>query len=246
VTGVYAIVIALGLVILFLGILVAGLLRSHAEILRKLDSLGAGVDAGDGALGAQHQMTLGPTRTVSRKAPDIAGINPDGEPVVVSASIGTDPLLIAFLSTTCSSCTMFWENLDRPERIFGERRHRILITTLGESEESPTRAQALTRGEADVVMSSQAWQDYEVPGAPYFVVVDPKQGVIGEGSSSTFDALQQFLVDSTSDGRWDRGRRDKYVADAERESRVDDELRRAGIDPGDPRLYPEPGELTDE
>ena len=35
-----------GIVILLLTVLVAGLLRSHAEILRKLDALGAGDEPG--------------------------------------------------------------------------------------------------------------------------------------------------------------------------------------------------------
>ena len=241
-----ALIATLGLIVLLLGLLVAGLLRSHAEILRKLDSLGAGVDVGGHPDQAAHQLTLSPTRSVAGAAPDIAGVNPDGEPVVVSTTVGEDPLLIAFLSTTCSSCTMFWENLDQPTRTFGSRRHRVLISTLGESEESPTRAQALTSGDADVVMSSQAWADYEVPGAPYFVVVDPRQGVIGQGSASTFEALQQFLVDSTNDRRWDRQRGQKSPGFSESERQVDEELRNAGIEPGDQRLYPERGELGGE
>jgi hypothetical protein len=244
-TATYAIVIALGLIVFLLGLLVAGLLRSHAEILRKLDSLGAGVDAGDHAHGQEHRLTLAPTQNAVGEAPDIAGVNPDGEPVVVSATVGSDPLLIAFLSTSCSSCIVFWENLDRPTQIFGDRRHRILITTLGESEESPTRAQSLARGEADVVMSTQAWQDYEVPGAPYFVVVDPREGVIGQGSASTFESLEQFLVDSTNDRLWDRARRLGRRVDADDAQMMDEELRRAGIEPGDKSLYPEPGDIED-
>ncbi len=241
-----ALIATLGLIVFLLGLLVAGLLRSHAEILRKLDSLGAGVDPGDEAYRTGHQLTLSPTRTAASLAPDIAGVNPNGEPVVISSSLGSDPLLIAFLSTTCSSCTLFWENLDQPTRTFGDRRHRVLITTLGESEESPTRAQSLTRGDADVVMSSQAWADYDVPGAPYFVVVDPEQGIVGQGSASTFDALQQFLVDSTNDRRWDRTRGPRNEGFTESESRVDEELRRAGIEPGDKSLYPERGDLESD
>ena len=37
-----ALVVALGVVVALLGVLVAGLLRSHAEILRQLHALGAG------------------------------------------------------------------------------------------------------------------------------------------------------------------------------------------------------------
>lgn len=235
-------VIALGVVVGLLTMLVVGLLRSHAEILRKLDSLGAGVEV-DGAGGHSHegQLTLsaGP-RAAQGATPDLVGVNPEGEPVVISTSVGTEPLLIAFLSTTCSSCTVFWENLDGSDRYFGGIRHRVVIATLGADEESPTRAQSLVRGQADVVMTSQGWADFEVPGAPYFAMIDPGRGIIGEGSATTYQALEEFLVDSTNDSKWDRRRAQKDRTGIERETRIDEELRAAGIEPGDPRLYPEP------
>jgi hypothetical protein len=207
--------------------------------LRKLDSLGAGVEAGSGH---DHESRIELTRTNASEAavPDLVGVNPDGEPIAVSLTMGSDPTLLAFLSTSCSSCSVFWENLDSSQRYFGGRRHRVIIATLGADEESPTRAQSLARGQADVVMSSQGWDAFDVPGAPYFMVIDPEQGVVGEGSASTFEALEEFLTDATNDSRWDRNRAKKSRADAAREARIDAELRAAGIEPGDPRLYPEP------
>ncbi len=234
-------VIALAVVVGLLGLLVVGLLRSHAEILRKLDSLGAGVEVDGGGHSHEGQLTLsaGP-RGAEGATPDLVGVNPNGEPVAVSTSVGTEPLLVAFLSTTCSSCTVFWENLDGSERYFGGIRHRVVIATLGANEESPTRAQSMVRGQADVVMTSQGWADFEVPGAPYFAVIDPERGIVGEGSATTYQALEEFLVDSTNDSKWDRRRAQKDRTGMERESRIDEELRAAGIEPGDPRLYPDP------
>jgi hypothetical protein len=95
-------------------------------------------------------------------------------------------------------------------------------------------------------MTSQGWKEFEVPGAPYFVMVDPARGVVGEGSAMTFSALEEFLDDSTSDQTWDRDRSRKSNADAERENRIDRELRDAGIRPGDPRLYPTPESTKDD
>ncbi|MEX1094239.1 MAG: hypothetical protein WEF28_13945 [Acidimicrobiia bacterium] len=234
-------VIALAVVVGLLALLVVGLLRSHAEILRKLDSLGAGVEIAGGGHVHEDQLKLSPgPRAAQGATPDLIGVNPDGEPVAVSTSVGTEPLLVAFLSTTCSSCTVFWENLDGSERYFGGIRHRVVIATLGADEESPTRAQSLVRGQADVVMTSQGWADFEVPGAPYFAVIDPARGIVGEGSATTYQALEEFLVDSTNDSKWDRRRAQKDRTGIERESRIDEELRAAGIEPGDPRLYPEP------
>lgn len=242
-TAVWGALVALAIVVGLLGLLVVGLLRSHAAILKQLEQLGAGLGDDHRHGEEDHRLELGPSRSARSGVPDIAGLSPDGEPLVVSTTVGTDPTLVAFLSTSCSSCTVFWEGLDQDAMAFGDRRHRVVIATLGEDEESPTRAQALARGSADVVMSSAAWSDFQVPGAPYFVLLDPSRGVIGEGSASTFEALERFLSDAANDRRWDERRANKSRADAEREARVDDELRAAGIEPGDQRLYPRPGEI---
>ena len=242
-TAVYGMLIALALIVLFLGMLIIGLLRSHGEILRRLESIGAG-----GGDEHQHEstITLSATRPASRSMPDIAGVDPHGSPVVASATLGEDPTLLAFLSTSCSSCTMFWENLDSSTRYFGDHRHRVVIVTKGEDEESPTRTISLARGSADVIMSSSAWDEFGVPGAPYFVLIDPTSGdILGEGSASTFDALEEFLTDASNDQQWDRRRARKHKSDAIREEKVDDELRESGLEPGDPRMYPSHGDITE-
>lgn len=244
-TGVYAIVIALAVVLALMGILVVGLLRSHADILRRLEGIGAGLEGADHDHSPTSQIML-TRRESAPKAIDrqVTGITPDGEPVVMSLGIGSDPTLVAFLSTTCSTCTPFWEGLQSSLMHFGGHRHRVVIVTLGESEESPTRAQSLAKHEVDVVMSSTTWQDFEVPGAPYFVLLEPGSGrVVGEGSAMTFESLEEFLSDATNDQKWDLQTSGRLESE---ESRIDAELRRAGILPGDPRLYHVKGEIAED
>jgi hypothetical protein len=238
-TGVYAAIIGLTLIVLFLGLLVAGLLRSHAAILRQLDSIGAGL--GDSSEEEHSQRLSLQAKPWSEGAPLLVGTDPGGEPIAISPDVGKDPLLIAFLSTSCSSCTLFWEGLDQATMEFGGNPHRLVVATLGPEEESPTRAGSLSRGDVAVVMSSQAWADYGVPGAPYFAVVEPGKGIIGEGSADNFEALATFLGDAANDRRWDQTGRDEFGAD--RASRIDRELREAGIEPGDPRLHHQPGDI---
>lgn len=242
--AVYGVVIALAVVIALLGMLVIGLLRSHADILRRLESMGAGLE-GEHAHGSQ-QLTLTHRRSQVTDR-NISGMTPDGEPLVVSLGASPDPTLLAFLSTTCSSCTPFWEGLASSLMHFGGHRHRVLIVTLGESEESPTRAQSMATGSADVVMSSQAWSEFEVPGAPYFVLVEGGTGqIVGEGSAMTYEALEEFLRDSTNDRLWDRRAGSAGAGPTvEEESRIDAELREAGIEPNDPRLYPNRDDAAD-
>lgn len=238
-TGVYAIVIALAVVVALLGILVIGLLRSHADILRRFESVGAGLGAGHDH-GSQITLTRRPTGAVAERR--VTGVTPDGEPVVLSLGSGQDPTLIAFLSTTCSTCTPFWEGLQSSLMHFGGHRHRVVVVTLGESEESPTRAQSMAKPGVDVIMSSSTWSDFEVPGAPYFVLIEPEtHRVVGEGSAMTFESLEEFLSDATNDQKWDlqtSGYRDE-------ESRIDADLRAAGILPGDARLYPKKGDISE-
>jgi hypothetical protein len=241
VTGVYAVVIALAVIVALLGILVVGLLRSHADILRRLESVGAGLEGTHG-----HSSQIALTRREVAPVPDrrVTGVTPDGEPVVLSLAAGHDPTLVAFLSTTCSSCTPFWEGLESSSMHFGGHRHRVVVVTMGESEESPTRAMSLARPGIDVVMSSSTWSDFEVPGAPYFVVLEAESGrVIGEGSAMTFESLEEFLTDAANDQKWDLGQSGGMTNE---EDRIDADLRRAGILPGDPRLYPRKGEISED
>ena len=239
-TGVYALVIGLAVIVALLGILVVGLLRSHADILRRLESVGAGLD-GSHDHSSQITMTRRDTGAVAERT--VTGVTPDGEPVVVSLGAGTDPTLIAFLSTTCSTCTPFWEGLESSTMHFGGHRHRVLVVTLGESEESPTRAQSMAKSGVDVVMSSSGWADFEVPGAPYFALIEPQtHRVIGEGSAMTFESLEEFLSDATNDQKWDL----QTSGQPSEEDRIDADLRRAGILPGDPRLYPKRGDIPED
>jgi hypothetical protein len=236
------VVIALALVVGLLGILVVGLLRSHADILRRLESIGAGLD---GSHEHSSQITLTRRDAVSVAERRVIGVTPDGEPVVVSLSAGADPTLIAFLSTTCSTCTPFWEGLESSLMHFGGHRHRVLIVTLGESEESPTRAQSMAKPGVDVIMSSTSWSEFEVPGAPYFALIEAETSrVVGEGSAMTFESLEEFLSDATNDQKWDL--QTSGGVGISEEDRIDAELRRAGILPGDPRLYPDKGDISED
>ncbi len=235
------IVVALGVLVFFLGVLVVALLKSHAEILRRLDRLGMRLDL------PEHESHIDFTprsNADSVGVADLVGSDPDGNPMTMSMRVGSEPVLLAFLSTSCSSCTPFWERIDDSVLRMAGRHVRAAIVTLGPEEESPTRAAALRTGAADVMMSSSGWSSYAVPGAPYFALVDTKaRTVLGEGTATTFEALQQFVVDALNDIDWDR-QRSQDRTDADREQIVDDELRRAGLEPNDPRLYHEPGDVN--
>src|SRR5688500_7493192 len=110
-----ALAVALTFMVLLLSVLVLGLLRSHADILRALHSLGAGIGdpmAEDDAPSTSVPITMGPTLPAERRghAPDVVGTTLDGDARSVSMT-ATDLTFLAFLSGGCSTCAEFWRGL---------------------------------------------------------------------------------------------------------------------------------------
>jgi hypothetical protein len=220
-------VVAEAVAIALLGLLVAGLLRSHAEILRRLHDLGAGMDPETGPMPVTFDGTRLPART-DRPAHDISGVTPDDEGVAVGVLGVEHPSLLAFLTSGCLTCEGFWAAFADPARRVLPRGTRLVVVTKGPEHESESRVRELAGPGLDVVMSSAAWDDYDVPVAPYFVHVDGASGEVrGEGAAQTWDQLVALLDRALADG--DDG-----------EARADRALMAAGIMPGDPRLYPTP------
>jgi hypothetical protein len=239
-----ALVVVEALVLVLLGVLVAGLLRSHAEILRILHGLGANVGQAP-ELGAPTGARVGDSPEagapgVGRSAAsDVVGESPDGEVVVVSISGAPHRTFLAFLSSGCLTCNSFWSDFARSNQQQFRSDTRPLIVTKGPDAESVSAIQRLAPGNMGVVMSTEAWDRYAVPGSPYFVLVDgPSNRVLGKGTASRWDQLQHLIAQADDDTRVvyshasGRGSRDSRI-------HVDSDLLAAGIYPGHPSLYPQ-------
>jgi hypothetical protein len=230
------------LALALLSVLVVGLLRSHAEILRRLHDLGVNLD--DDAAASPRPVPVAPPspRLAGEGAPAITGVTPFDEAVAVSPA--SRDTLLAFLTTGCTSCQAFWDALrDTAETPAGAR---VVVVTRGPGDESVGTARKLAGGRVDVVMSSDAWRDYAVPGAPYFVQVASGR-VAGEGTAKTWHQVLQLLDAAGSDQGLagnNKGLTGPWSTDAEREQRIDAELDAAGIRPGDPRLYHRPADTA--
>lgn len=253
-----AALVALSLVVALLCLLVAGLLRSHAVILRRLHELGAGIE--------QSSPAAGPTPVASPalRAADInvqPGIpRPSGDDSFASAVdiegatltegsvhlrvVGVEhDTLLAFLSSTCLTCSAFWETFGSSKDFNLPEGTRLIIVAKGPHEESPGALSRVAPTGIDLVMSSDAWAHYKVPGSPYFVSIEGRSGrVRGEGTGLDWTQVAGLLAQATGDLRFTMGeagaRKRKPASDAERELAVDRELMAAGLFPGDPRLYP--------
>lgn len=227
-------VVLLATVVALLGVLVAGLLRSHAEILRALHELGVGLDPDALPASTAAEPRLAPRP--GRPAADIAGVTPSGDAVSISVVGASHPTLLAFLTSGCSTCAGFWSAFaDRRRRVPGDA--RLVAVTKGPEGDSPGRLTKFTPPDVPVVMSTEAWDAYDVPVAPYFVYVDgPTGAIVGEGASATWEHLCSMLEQALVDAGMATGHRRRG---ARRTDLVDDTLRQAGIEPGDPSLYPQ-------
>jgi hypothetical protein len=140
--------------------------------------------------------------------------------------------LLAFLSSGCLTCAAFWEALGAGGDLGLPANMRVVAVTKDPGEESAAAIHTLSSGQT-VVMSTQAWFDYEVPGSPYFVHVNATTGrVAGEGTASTWEQVVSLVSRAAADATRSR------VSARRNEDRTDQELTAAGILPGDPSLYP--------
>jgi hypothetical protein len=223
-------------------VLVAGLLRSHAELLRRLgpDSSDARADV-DAQPSAVRAPSGGPAPR--RPAPALRGVTPGGDAVALDfAHAGGTLTLLAFLTTGCSTCAGFWDTLAQPRLPAGVE---VVIVAHGADRERVSRVAGLAPEGVPVVMSSQAWLDYEVPGAPYFVLAG--QAILGEGVASTWPALASLVADAIEEEQEagalsvravPGGRTSSRASSTTRAGRIDDTLAAGGIGPDHPSLYP--------
>jgi hypothetical protein len=240
-----ALVVVEACAIALLALLVAGLLRSHAEILRALHELGAGIDPDAENSTVFHSAAApgdAPARDRGVPAADLEGLSPHGEPLAIGVVGARHRTLLAFLSSGCLTCHGFWAALDGDAERSLPRDTRVVIITKGDDAESVTRVSKLSPRHVPVMMSSAAWGQYGVPVAPYFVLVDGPTGrVVGEGAAGTWDHVMRLMRDSLDDEHAGAESSDVLRSRgtwAEREAHADDQLRRAGIHPGHASLYP--------
>jgi hypothetical protein len=262
-------VVLLALVVALLAVLVIGLLRSHAEILRRLHELGAGIydEEADAAAASAAGSTTGGVRSpvelrtrpgvpeprstegmVATDAHDIAGLTPLGS-AAMAGVVGTGhTTLLAFLSSGCGTCADFWRAFGDGEgtRLPGADT-RLVIVTKGHEAESPSAVAALAPPGVTTIMSSEAYEQYAVPANPYFILVDGPAGrVLGEGAAASWEQVAKLLGQAAADAGMNvdgsplqRSAPDGRLTGPERAARADSDLMAAGIGPGHPSLYPD-------
>lgn len=223
--------------LVLLTVVVIALLRSHAEILRRL---GDGSDAGQDA----PEELIAPLSSgdAGRAAFDVAGVTPHGDAVKLAVGAGKPPTLLAFLSSGCQVCQGFWGALGRGAQ--APAGARMIVVTKDSSHERLVRVRELASAAVPVVMSTAAWEDYAVPAAPYFIFFDGRSDTAtGEGTADGWAGLHSLLSDHLAErglGRDEtssRALRERPTR-TQRAREVDRTLQDAGIHPGHPTLHP--------
>lgn len=257
-------VVLLGVVVALLAAMVVSLLRSHAEILRALYDLGVDLDPSTPADTARAARAARAVGTASTSSADTLVVTQDGVPApadllgtAASDLVGTDPrgdaiavgvtgdgqrTLLAFLTTGCTTCRQFWSAFGAGVELPADD-IRLVVVTQGVEAESPAGVAEVEPPDVTVVMSTDAWEDYGVPVAPYFALVEDGE-VVGEGAAASWPQVVDLLGRSLADvgrslevpGGVTRSRR-SFLTGRDRTERIDAELAAAGIRPGDPRLY---------
>lgn len=258
-----AVVWLLAAVVAVLALLVVGLLRSHATILRALHDAGIDLDPdadphqqppADGEPRIRTRAGVpGPAGASGRRATDLVGVTAAGGTRTVSVTAG-QPTLLAFLTTGCSTCAGFWQafaevgadGTDPGARLGLPAGLRIVVVTKGPELESPAEVASLAPAGVLTLQSSQAWEDYRIPVAPYFALVDGRRGVVvGEGAAASWDRVRDLIARALADAEVGTSlpstggqvRRRDVLTGRVRSERVDQDLLDAGLQPGDPRLH---------
>jgi hypothetical protein len=186
----------LTLAVLLLSILLARALRLQVDVTRKVELMERRMDrmtraASEGS--AVEGVDAPQESPRGGDAVDVRGTTPKGEPVVVDP-VDEDGVVFLFLSTTCGICLSLWRNLVGREDALKTNRW---VVVLREHDDPTDVAQDLLLASApSVVMSDEAFADYEIPGSPYVVVVGSRPtDVVAEGPiGSIEDALMMTIT----------------------------------------------------
>jgi hypothetical protein len=211
--------ILLAVVLLF----VVALLRSHAELLRRL----AALESRGSASVARGAAGLSRGGSVS----EIVGRTVAGDAVKVNLGPGAQPTLLAFLSSGCAACGPLWAGLRDPMAL--PPHARLVVVTKGPERERLASLLKLAPAEVDVVMSTQAWEDFEIPATPHFVLVGSDDGILGRGSATSWEQIAGLLRDADDDRTLHQARATEHRA-----ARAEQALAAARIGAGHSSLYP--------
>lgn len=224
-----------------LALLVFGLLRSHAEIIRALHRAGIPLEE-DAEHAGRPGAPVELRSPVDGAAHDIVGVSPGGSPTKISVTGVRGLTLLAFLSSGCRTCETFWTAFAEPDLDLPDARTRLVIVGQDPPLESEAAFAGLAPPGVKTVMSSAAWQDYDVPGSPFFALVDGTNNrMVGSGTAASWDQMRNMLRTALGDYLLEVESNNDGTSGRDRERRADQALLAAGIGRDHPSVNPDAG-----
>ena len=187
-------------------------------------------------------MPRDPPSAAGGGAHDIVGVSPGGSPTKISV-IGVRGLtLLAFLSSGCRTCERFWTAFAEPDLDLPDASTRLVIVGQDPPLESEAAFAGLAPAGVKAVLSGAAWQDYDVPGSPYFALVDGTNNrMVGSGTAANWDQMRNMLRTALGDYLREVDPERGATSGRDRARRADEALAAAGIGRDHPTVNPDPG-----
>jgi methylamine dehydrogenase accessory protein MauD len=100
-------------------------------------------------------------------------------------------VLLAFSSTHCPACKEMYLHL----KAFSEDREdvQVVMISLGSAEENRQLREKQGFGFPVLTWDDKVAQDYEVPGTPFFYVIDGEGVITSKGFANTLEQLKQLV-----------------------------------------------------
>ena len=190
-----------------LAVLVAGVLRSHAELLR-LTHLYQEAPPGNSQMG-EVAVTAGGLELSERlsvqSAIPLHGESA-GDGAATHFNVESDPAsgetLLAFLSTSCMTCEPFWASLaETAEPMDLDPPPQVVIVARDRRDESPSRLQRLVPSTVPTILSSAAWREYGIPVSPYFILASSSGAILGYGTARNWSQVEKLCAEAAADRR---------------------------------------------
>ena len=243
-----AMIVGLTLVVALLAVLVAGLLRANAEVIRSLHQMG--VNLGPDAPASPPLRHPGcpsyPGPTDAGDVIDLVGDHPRGDAISLAVSGVRHDTLIAFLTSGCQTCRGFWDSFQRGRRMSrrgpaggGDPGARSRVAG---HDRQPGRPRRRRRPGGDVHRGLGALRR---PVRSVFRVRLGAGGrVVGEGVAAGWEEVRRLVANAVADGTTSPPSaapaalpgvatgRPRSRADRARDQAVDQALEDAGIPAG--------------
>lgn len=127
---------------------------------------------------------------IGAEAPAFTLVDPTGQKVSLSDFAGQKVLLV-FSSTQCPACVNVWPHVKMFSE--GERNVRVVMISHGTAEEN--RQLVEEQGFEFPVLTGDdvVTQEYQVPGAPFFYVIDGDGVIANAGFAGTLEQLKELV-----------------------------------------------------